>query len=113
LTGHTGALEAIDRILNRGGDAEDVLRGVVAVLRERAGYGWVGVSFVAGERLVPGPHDGEPDEDRRLRLPVDYRGRRVGELAVDGAAAEDRPFLERVALLVSAQCRAAWRDSAG
>jgi hypothetical protein len=31
---HTGALEAVDCILNRGGDADDVLRAVVDVLHD-------------------------------------------------------------------------------
>jgi hypothetical protein len=31
----SGALEAIDRILDRGGDADDVLRSVLAALRKR------------------------------------------------------------------------------
>jgi hypothetical protein len=109
---HSGALEAIDRILNRGGDADDVLRAVVGVLRERGGYRWAGVSFVEGERVVLGPHGGEPDEARRTRVAVDFRGRRVAELAVDGASDDDRAFLERVALLISSHCVVAW-DTGG
>ena len=34
------ALQAVDRILNRGGDADDVLREVVAVLVARGGCSW-------------------------------------------------------------------------
>ena len=30
---YAGALEALDRVLNRGGEADDVLRAIVAVLR--------------------------------------------------------------------------------
>ena len=113
MSAHPGALEAIDRILNRGGDADDVLRAVVGVLRERGGYAWVGVSFVEAERLVLGPCAGDPDEAHRTRLPIDFRGRRVGELAVDGgASADDRAFLERVALLISPHCLVAW-DTGG
>src|SRR5690349_775980 len=92
----SGALEAIDRILNRGGDADDVLREVVAALHERAGYRWAGISFVEGERLTLGPQAGEAEPGARTTTPVDYQGARVGELAVDGAAADDGAFLERV-----------------
>jgi hypothetical protein len=34
---YRGALEAVDRILNRGGADEDILRSVVEVVRERTG----------------------------------------------------------------------------
>jgi hypothetical protein len=109
----SGALEAIDRILNRGGDADDVLRAVVAALHERAGYRWVALLFVEDGGLVVGPQAGsEPQPERRLQLPVEYQGSRVAELVVDGAPAADRPFLERVAVLVSAHCLVGW-DTGG
>jgi hypothetical protein len=105
-----GVVDAVDRILNRGGDADDVLRAVVRTLVERGGYAWAGISFVEGDALVPGPSAGEPDEERRTTVPVDYRGARVGELAVDGAA--DAELLERVAILVSAHVLLGW-DTGG
>jgi hypothetical protein len=108
----TGALEAIDRILNRGGDADDVLRRVVAALQERAGYAWAGIFFVESGGLQLGPGSGEPDEGHRTTVPVAWQGSRIAELAVDGAAEEDRPFLERVAVLVSNHCLVGW-DTGG
>ncbi len=108
----TGALEAIDRILNRGGDADEILRDVVAALHERAGYAWAGIFFVEGEGLQLGPSVGEPDETRRSATVVAWQGQRVAELAVDGAAREDRAFLERVAVLVSGHCLVGW-DTGG
>jgi len=108
----TGALEAIDRILNLGGDADDVLRQVVAALHERAGYAWAGILFIEGDRLQLGPQAGKPDEERRTTVPVTWRGERVAELAADGAGLEDRPFLERVAVLVSGHCLVGW-DTGG
>ena len=59
---HTGALEAIERVLNRGGDADDVLREVVAILHERLGR-FVRISFVEEGALAPGPSAGD-DEPR-------------------------------------------------
>jgi hypothetical protein len=108
----SGALEAIDRILNRGGDADEVLRAVVRVLHERAGYRWAGILFVETGGLVLGPEAGAEELERRTRLPVSYDGKQVAELAVDAAPEEDRIFLERVAVLISAHCLVAW-DTGG
>ena len=106
-----GALDAIDRILNRGGDADDVLREVVRVLPEQVPtLTWAGVSFAEASRLVAGPSSGEPDEAHRVRVPVSYRGERVGELAVDGEAGA--AFLHRVATLISAHVLLGW-DTGG
>jgi len=105
-----GVVDAVDRILNRGGDADDVLRAVVRTLVERGGYAWAAISFVEEGRLVPGPAAGEPDQERRTTVPVSYRGERVGELAVDGDA--DPELLERVALLISAHVLLGW-DTGG
>ena len=108
----SGADEAIDSILNRGGDADDVLRQVVAVLHEQAGYAWAGIFFVEDGALVLGPEAGTPNEAARTRTPVTWQGERVAELAVDDAPEEDRMFLERVALLVSGHCLVGW-DTGG
>jgi putative methionine-R-sulfoxide reductase with GAF domain len=106
-----GALDAIDRILNRGGDADDVLREIVRVLPEQVpSLAWAGVSFAEEGRLVPGPSSGTPEELRRVAVPVSYRGERVGELAVDGEAGA--AFLERVATLISAHVLLGW-DTGG
>lgn len=104
----SGALEAVDRVLNRGGDADDVLRGVVAALHEQGGYAWAGIFFVEDGELALGPQAGDPDEARRRSVPVLWQGTRVAELAVDGASDGDRSLLERVALLISAHCLVGW-----
>jgi hypothetical protein len=112
MSSTSGALEAVDRIVNRGGDADDILREVVDALHERAGYPWAGILFVEEGELVLGPHSGQPDEARRTSVPVVWQGERVAELAVDDAPEEDRMFLERVALLVSGHCLVGW-DTGG
>jgi hypothetical protein len=112
MSSTSGALEAIDRILNRGGDADDVLREVVAVLHDRAGYAWAGILFVEANGLVLGPQAGEPQPEERTQLPVQFNGERVAELVVDGAVGDDRAFLERVAVLISAHCLVGW-DTGG
>jgi L-methionine (R)-S-oxide reductase len=70
MSSHSGALEAIDRILNRGGDADDVLRAVVDVLHDRfEHYSWVGIYLVEGEELALGPWKG-PEATEHARIPI-------------------------------------------
>jgi hypothetical protein len=102
-------IDEVDRILAAGGDADDVLRGVVRAL-VHGGCSWARISFVEGDGLVPGPTAGEPDERRRVAVPVSYRGDRVGELAADGAITEAE--LERVAALLSEHVLIGW-DTGG
>ena len=112
MSSSSAALEAIDRILDSGGDADDVLRQVVAALHERAGYTWAGIFFAEEGSLVLGPHAGTPNKPARTRVPVIWQGSRIAELAVDDAPEEDRMFLERVAVLVSGYCLVGW-DTGG
>jgi hypothetical protein len=112
MSSTNGALEAIDRILNRGGDADDILREVVAALHKEAGYAWAGIYFLEGGELALGPQAGTPDESRRTSVPVTWQGDRVAELVVDDAPEEDRMLLERVAVLVSGHCLVGW-DTGG
>jgi putative methionine-R-sulfoxide reductase with GAF domain len=70
VSSYSGALEAIDRILNRGGDADEVLRHVVSVLHERfEHYSWVGIYLVEGDQLVLGPWQG-PEATEHVRISV-------------------------------------------
>jgi hypothetical protein len=104
-----GALEAIDRILNRGGDADDVLREVVVALVDR-GCAWAGIAFVEDGSLVLGPRAGEADEAARTVTEIAFKGDKVGELWVD--ACDDSALLDRVAVLVSAHVLLGW-DTGG
>jgi L-methionine (R)-S-oxide reductase len=70
MSSHSGALKAIDRILDRGGDPDDILRQVVSVLHDRFDhYSWVGIYFVEGDDLVLGPWQG-PQPTEHVRIPV-------------------------------------------
>ena len=102
----TRALEALDRILNRGGDADDVLRSAVGVLVQEPEISWAGIAFQEEGTLTVGPQAGEPDEARRIRTPVVYQGSEVGELWVDGEA--EAAFLDRFALLISQHVLIGW-----
>jgi putative methionine-R-sulfoxide reductase with GAF domain len=70
MSAHGGALEAVDRIINRGGDADDVLRQIVSVLYDRFDhYSWVGIYLVEDDELVLGPWQG-PQATEHVRIPV-------------------------------------------
>jgi hypothetical protein len=105
----TGALEAVDRILNRGGDADDVLRAVLAVLERLFDY--AAIDFVEGDHVVRGPEAGRRTA-RPASFAVTYEGRTIGALLVAGAREDDRPFLERVAILISPYVLLGW-DTGG
>jgi len=60
---YRGALEAVDRILNRGGTDEDVLRSVVEAVRERTGLEIVSIR--------PGDLDARPEPDVEGRVFLD------------------------------------------
>jgi hypothetical protein len=102
----TRALEALDRILNRGGDADDVLRAAVGVLAEEPAVAWAGIAFQEEGELAVGPQAGEPQEARRTRAPIVFKGSKVGELWVDGEV--EPAFLDRFALLISQHVLIGW-----
>jgi hypothetical protein len=106
------ALATINGIVNQGGDADDILRRVITVLHEQAGYAWAGIFFLEDGNLALGPQAGTPHELRRTSLPVTWQGTVVAELAIDDAPEEDRMFLERVTVLVSGHCLVGW-DTGG
>jgi len=103
-----GALEAIERILDLGGDADEVLREVVAVLH--SDYSWVGISFVEEGELVLGPALGEQTAEP-TRIPISYENNVVAELGVI-ADEIDCALLERVAVLIAPYCLVGW-DTGG
>jgi hypothetical protein len=104
----SGIIEAVDRIVNRGGDADDVLRQVIAVLHGL--YPYVAIAFVEPGNLVVGPEAGAATAQRDT-FPISFQGAQVAELRVGGAHA-DPAVLERVALLVSPYCLVGW-DTGG
>jgi GAF domain-containing protein len=66
---YRGALDAVDRIVNRG-EADEVLRAAVDVLHDRfEHYSWVGIYLVEGTELVLGPWRG-PEATEHVRIPV-------------------------------------------
>ena len=91
-------------------DADDQLRRTVADLAAREGCAWAGIFFVEDDRLVLGPEAGTPDPERRMTVPVVWRGTRVAELAADGTVGAKE--LEAVAAGIADLCLVGW-DTGG
>jgi hypothetical protein len=91
-------------------DADDLLRQEVTKLAERDDCVWAGILFVEGHELVLGPEAGTPDLDRRVGVPVRWRGERIAELAADGAVQPAE--LERIAAEIADLCLVGW-DTGG
>jgi hypothetical protein len=106
----SGGLETVHRIVGQGGEADDVLRAVVAALAAEPGISWAGIRLLEAGELVLGPSAGSPDETRRTTTAIVYRGEPVGDLLVDGVA--DRESLEAVATSLSAYALLGW-DTGG
>jgi L-methionine (R)-S-oxide reductase len=158
VSDYSGALESVDRILNRESEPDEVLRKTVEVLHDRfEHYSWVGIYLVEGDELMLGPWKG-PQATEHVRIPIGrgicgaaaasgrteivddvnaddrylacfpstrseivvpivYEGRVVGEIDIDSDrptafGPDDRKFLERVALLISAHSLVGW-DTGG
>ncbi len=67
---YRGALDAVERILNREAEADEVLRRVVEILHDRFDhYSWVGIYLVEDGDLVLGPWKG-PQATEHVRIPI-------------------------------------------
>jgi L-methionine (R)-S-oxide reductase len=67
---YRSALEAVDRVVNREAEADQVLRRVVEVLHGRfEHYSWVGIYLVEGDDLVLGPWKG-PEATEHVRIAI-------------------------------------------
>jgi hypothetical protein len=92
---HRGALEAVERILNRGGEAEGVVQAVLEALNAR-GVPCAKLRLAADGRWVDGPTVGRQAEG--VVSPVVFEGREIGSLELSTG---DSAFVERVAVLIS------------
>jgi L-methionine (R)-S-oxide reductase len=95
MSDYSGALEAVDRIVNRESEADEVLRQTVAVLHDRFDhYSWVGIYLVEEDDLVLGPWQG-PQATEHVRIPIGQgvcgAAAASGETeVVDDVSADDR-----------------------
>jgi hypothetical protein len=100
-------MSSVSELIARGGEADEILREVVAAL-VAGGYRWAGIFFVEAGEVTLGPESGEPDETERRSVPVVWHGVRVAELAADGSGEP----LEPVADLIAGHCLVGW-DTGG
>ncbi len=67
---YRGALDAVERIVNRETEPDEVLRKVVELLHDRfEHYSWVGIYLVEGDDLGLGPWKG-PQATEHVRIPI-------------------------------------------
>ena len=98
----SGALEAVERILNRGGEPGDVLQQVVDALHARTSA-WVGIAFVEDDGLTLGPSaGGSAPPAKPQRHPIVRQRQTVAELWTTDNA--DHALFARVAVIVSPYC---------
>lgn len=106
MTPSSRALDALDRVLRQQTEADEILRLTVHALLEDPTISWAGIAFVENGDTTLGPSAGTPDELRRDRVPIVYRGTKVGELWVDGTV--DHGLLERIAFLIAEYVLIGW-----
>jgi len=100
------ALATVERIVDRGGEADDVLRDVLTALHEH-GVAYAAIRFVEAGALVDGPSVGERALESVL-APIDFEGRQVGELEL---APDARDLAGRVAELIAPYVLVGWDTS--
>jgi hypothetical protein len=105
VSGDAEVLAEVERIVERGGEADDVLRDVLAALHA-AGIAYAAIRFVEQGALVDGPAVGTAQQ--AAVVPVDYRNDKVGELELSA----DVTFAERVAAHIAPFVLVGW-DTGG
>jgi hypothetical protein len=98
-----GVLEAVEEILERGGDPEDVLQDVMTAIVDRGGATWAAVLYNDEGELLVGPRAGVAEPGERRSAPIVLDGARIGELEVDGL--DDQALIERVAAQLAPWCK--------
>jgi hypothetical protein len=99
-------MEVVQRVVERGGEGDDVLRAAVAALVAELGVAWAGIAFVEDGELRLGPTAGVAEDARRRRAPILFQRTRVAELWVDGEIEVEQ--LERVATVIAPYALIGW-----
>jgi putative methionine-R-sulfoxide reductase with GAF domain len=103
-------IDIVARLVEEGGDVDDILRGVVSALAARSNLSWAGIAFNEDGTLRLGPCSGQADEARREHVPIAIDDAVVGELWVDGESRCDE--LGQVAALIAPYVLIGW-DTGG
>jgi hypothetical protein len=85
----SSAITVVRRIVEQGGDVDDMLRTVVEALAAEPGVRWAAIAFNESGALRVGPSAGVEDEEHRSLTAISYEDALVGELRVDGDATAD------------------------
>jgi acyl-CoA thioester hydrolase len=107
----SGAVDAVERIVNSEGEADEILRQAVATIAKRFDT-FCGIRFVEDGGMLDGPSAGAFGEPRAV-VPITYDDSSVAEIVLGNELAdEDRDALDRIAELLSAYCLVGW-DTGG
>jgi acyl-CoA thioester hydrolase len=107
----SGAVDAVERIVNREGEADEILRQAVATIAKRFDT-FCGIRFVEDGGMLDGPSAGAFGEPRAV-VPITYDDSSIAEIVLGNELAdEDRDALDRIAELLSAYCLVGW-DTGG
>jgi hypothetical protein len=99
------ALAAVEAIVARGGDADDVLRAALAALHER-GVFYAAIRFVENGELVEGPVVGAGEAE--VTAGVVYDGAEIGELELAGGG---QALVDAVAARIAPYVLVGWDTS--
>ena len=105
------ALAEVERIVAEGGEADDILRAVVAALHRR--YTWVALRFNEEGELVLGPSAGT-EGGEVVEQPVVYNGEQIGRLDLGAPTLndDDRALAGQVASRIALLTLLGW-DTGG
>ena len=91
-----GAVDAVERIVNREGEADEILRQAVATIAKRFDT-FCGIRFVEDGGMIDGPSAG-PFSEPQAVVAITYDDSSVAEIALGSEIAEeDRDALDRIA----------------
>jgi hypothetical protein len=107
----SGAVDAVERIVNREGEADEILRQAVATIAKRFDT-FCGIRFVEDGGMIDGPSAGS-FRDLQAVVPISYDGSSVAEIALGTELVDDdRDAIARIAELLSPYCLVGW-DTGG
>jgi acyl-CoA thioester hydrolase len=107
----SGAVDAIERIINRESEADEILRQAVATVAKRFET-FCGIRFVEDGGMIDGPSAGDYAEPQAV-VPITYDDSSIAEIVLGSPLPEDdRDALDRIAQLLSPFCLVGW-DTGG
>ena len=107
----SGAVEAVERIINRESEADEILRQSVATIAKRFET-FCGIRFVEDGGMIDGPSGGAYAEPQAV-VAITYDDSSIAEIVLGAPLEEeDRDAFDRIAKLLSPFCLVGW-DTGG